>query len=69
MPQYPLNKTWLHKLTDYFFPDNCRAMLEAAIIRNRTASKNLFELINGHEHDVVRALKTERRQTKIARNG
>lgn len=62
MSQSPLNKKWFHKVIDYFFPNNCRALLEAAIIRNKAASAELFKLIANHEHDVINGLKSDRRQ-------
>lgn len=61
MSQSVLNNKWFHKLTNYFYPNNCRAKLEAAFVRNRNASADFFKLINNHESDVVHALKSDRR--------
>lgn len=67
MSQFQLNKRWFHKIIDYFVPNNCRTRLEMAVCENKAASACLFQLIDRHEHDVVHALKNERRQVRIAK--
>ena len=67
MSQFQLNKRWFHKVTDYFIPDNCRSRLEVALCNYKNANNGVHNLLNNHEHELIRALKSERRHPKIAK--
>lgn len=64
MSQSQLSKRWFHKFIDRLMPGNCRKSLEHAFEQNSAACADLIKFISTNEHEVIAALKNDRR-TKI----
>lgn len=56
-----LSKRFFHKIIDKFMPDNCRTLLDRALVQNHTACVELVCFLRNNEDKVVAALKQDRR--------
>lgn len=61
MSQSQLSKKFYHRVVDFLMPNNCRAKLENAFAENKRACSDLLSYIDKNEHNLVAALKTDRR--------
>jgi hypothetical protein len=59
--QSQLSRTIIHKITDLLMPENCRIKLQKAFVDNRSACNGLIQCIDQNEHQLIAALKHDRR--------